>query len=132
MNAVLKENGLKPIEDQVSVQDKPGDSSIEAADNQGTLTKIDNDDEVLKKIEMEIDKLKDQMGKGSSEEQMPNKEDDKDEKLIKDKRGRSKSRSKSKSKSQRKESPRRSGRGSKSRSESSEKGEKKSKGVDGK
>ena len=50
VNSVLKENGLKTIED-VSVQEKPNENMPPPADNQGTLQKIINGEEdVIKSL----------------------------------------------------------------------------------
>ena len=110
VNSVLKENGLKTIED-VSVQEKPNENMPPPADNQGTLQKIiDGEEEVIKKLEDKIDQLKSQMSEdsgnnedteNSSDNQVPNNCDDKNSETPR-KRGRSKEKSKkgkSKSKS---------------------------------
>ena len=106
VNSVLKENGLKPIE-EVSVQDMQCSPQSEPADNQGTIKNItDSEDDVLRKIEMKINQLKQQMGDESvdenstvdhannSSEQVPNKCADDDVKTPK-KRGRSSTKEKS-------------------------------------
>ena len=125
VNSVLKENGLRTIED-VSVQEKPNKNMPPPADNQGTLEKITvaEEDEVLKKLEDKIDKLRSQMSEdsgnnedteNSSDSQVPNNCDDKitesprkrGRSKDKSKRGKSKSKSSSRSssnKSQNKES----------------------------
>ena len=121
VNSVLKENGLKPIE-EMSVQERPCSSMLKPADNQGTLKQIiDDEEEVIRKLEMKITQVKYQMensapseesnevteNENNATQQVPNNCADDDIKLplkrgrpdVKEKLSKSKKKTKSKSKS---------------------------------
>ena len=125
VNSVLKENGLKTIE-EVTVQEKPNENMPPPADNQGILQKLtDSEEEVIKKLEDKIDQLKSQMSEdsgnnedteNSSDNQIPNNCNDRNLDSPR-KRGRSKEKSNRNSKSKSKSKSESSSRSSSSKSQ---------------